>query len=82
MITSEVTRVTQTKKTIKFPMIVEYNDSGLVVMLQGDGLSGKYAGTVLASDMPKYPVGFYCVSWWKGGFRPFEGRVVMTNNAA
>lgn len=81
MISSTVANPSAPKREVlRFPVLVKHTGSGLVVLLQGDGFPGKYAGTVMVSDTPDYPVGYYSKSWWKAYFNKFDGQVSLCND--
>ena len=65
---------------VNLPVIVQYTDSKLVVLLTHLNLDNKsYCGTVLISDRDDYPIGTYSSHWWKSKFTPFNEVICISN---
>jgi len=68
--------------TMKFPALVQYRDSGVIVLLTGPNFNGKkYKGVVVGNpqDHVTCVVGYPSDSWWKGGFEMFKGVIKLAN---
>ena len=71
---------TKTPAAIKFPRIVQYTESKLVVLLTGESADRKsFCGVVLLSNREDYPVGKYSENWWKAKFSSYDKTVCLCN---
>lgn len=67
---------------MKFPALVQYKDSGVIVLITGTNFNGKkYKGVVVGNpqDHAICIVGYFSESWWKGGFEMFKGVIKLAN---